>query len=158
MMKIFAFLSGIFFVAAAMAADVPRILSDVDARLYQQIFILQDKEKIDTAIKVQNQIADKLLFNEILYQRYVSDTYRTRGKEIESWMEQYYDMPGAQRMEKLAKIKKAVVRKARVPNMISGSESQMMISVLVVCFLPSFLSLILLITFCSRSYLRAITD
>ncbi|MBQ2845325.1 MAG: lytic transglycosylase domain-containing protein [Alphaproteobacteria bacterium] len=123
MMKLFAFLSGIFFVAAAMAADVPRILSDVDARLYQQIFILQDKEKIDTAIKVQNQIADKLLFNEILYQRYISDTYRTRGKEIESWMEQYYDMPGAQRMEKLAKIKKAVVRKARVPNMISGSES-----------------------------------
>lgn len=122
-MKLFAFLSGIFFVAAAMAADVPQILSDVDARLYQQIFILQDKEKIDTAIKVQNQIADKLLFNEILYQRYVSDTYRTRGKEIESWMEQYYDMPGAQRMEKLAKIKKAVVRKARVPNMISGSES-----------------------------------
>lgn len=122
-MKIFAFLSGIFFVTAAMAADVPRILSDVDARLYQQIFILQDKEKIDTAIKVQNQIADKLLFNEILYQRYISDTYRTRGKEIESWMEQYYDMPGAQRMEKLAKIKKAVVRKARVPNMISGSES-----------------------------------
>ena len=122
-MKIFAFLSGIFFVAAAMAADVPRILSDVDAKLYQQIFILQDKEKIDTAIKVQNQIADKLLFNEILYQRYISDTYRTRGKEIEGWMEQYYDMPGAQRMEKLAKIKKAVVRKARVPNMISGSES-----------------------------------
>lgn len=122
-MKLFAFLSGIFFVVTAMAADIPQVLSDVDARLYQQIFVLQDKEKIDTAIKVQNQIADKLLFNEILYQRYISDTYRTRGKEIESWMEQYYDMPGAQRMEKLAKIKKAVVRKARVPNMISGSES-----------------------------------
>lgn len=106
-----------------MAAGVPHILSDVDASLYKQIFALQDKEKINTAIKVQNQIADKLLFNEILYQRYISDTYHTRGKEIEQWMEQYYDMPGAQRMQKLAKIKKATVRKPRVPNMISGSES-----------------------------------
>ena len=32
-------------------------------------------------------------------------------------------MPGAKRMEKLAKIKKASVRKASVPNVISGSES-----------------------------------
>ena len=38
-------------------------------------------------------------------------------------MEKYYDMPGATRMEKLAKIKKTTVRKARVPNTISGSES-----------------------------------
>lgn len=123
MKKILSFFVAFFLPVAAMAVDLPQILTDVDASLYQQIFALQDKEKINTAIKVQNQIADKLLFNEILYQRYISDTYRTRGKEIETWMEQYYDMPGAQRMEKLAKIKKAVVRKARVPNMISGSES-----------------------------------
>lgn len=123
MRKFFTFFSVLFVSLSVMAAELPQILSDVDASLYQQIFAMQDKEKINTAIKVQNQIADKLLFNEILYQRYVSDTYRTRGKEIEVWMEQYYDMPGAQRMEKLAKIKKAVVRKARVPNMISGSDS-----------------------------------
>ncbi|MBR3781887.1 MAG: lytic transglycosylase domain-containing protein [Alphaproteobacteria bacterium] len=123
MKKILSFFVAFFLPVAAMAVDLPQILTDVDASLYQQIFALQDKEKINTAIKVQNQIADKLLFNEILYQRYISDTYRTRGKEIETWMEQYYDMPGAQRMEKLAKIKKAVVRKARIPNMISGSES-----------------------------------
>ena len=123
MRKFLTFFSVLFVSLSVMAAELPQILSDVDASLYQQIFAMQDKEKINTAIKVQNQIADKLLFNEILYQRYVSDTYRTRGKEIEVWMEQYYDMPGAQRMEKLAKIKKAVVRKARVPNMISGSDS-----------------------------------
>lgn len=106
-----------------LAADLPQILTDVDASLYAQVFELQDKEKINTAINVQSQIADPLLMNEVLYQRYISDTYHTRGKEIVAWMEKYYDMPGAVRMEKLAKIKKATVRKARVPNTISGSES-----------------------------------
>lgn len=102
---------------------MPQILTDVDASLYQQVFDLQDKEKINTAINVQSQIADNLLMNEVLYQRYISDTYRTRGKEIATWMERYYDMPGATRMEKLAKIKQATVRKAKVPAIMSGSES-----------------------------------
>ena len=106
-----------------LAADLPQILTDVDASLYAQVFELQDKEKINTAINVQSQIADPLLMNEVLYHRYISVTYHTRGKEIVAWMEKYYDMPGAVRMEKLAKIKKATVRKARVPNTISGSES-----------------------------------
>lgn len=102
---------------------MPQILTDVDASLYQQVFDLQDKEKINTAINVQSQIADNLLINEVLYQRYISDTYRTRGKEIAIWMERYYDMPGATRMENLAKIKQATVRKAKVPAIMSGSES-----------------------------------
>ena len=105
------------------AADLPQILSDIDASLYEQVFMLQDKEKFNTAINIQNQIADDLLMNEVLYQRFFSDSYRTRGKEIISWMEKYYDMPGAQRMEKLAKIKKATVRKSNVPSVMTGSES-----------------------------------
>ena len=123
MKKIISLFIGLFLPLCAMAVDAPRILTDVDASLYEQIFMLQDKEKIDTAIKVENQIADKLLMNEVLYQRYISDSYRTRGREITAWMEKYYDMPGAQRMEKLAKIKKATVRRARVPNIMTGPES-----------------------------------
>ena len=123
MKKIISLFIGLFLPLCAMAVDAPQILTDVDASLYEQIFMLQDKEKIDTAIKVENQIADKLLMNEVLYQRYISDSYRTRGREITAWMEKYYDMPGAQRMEKLAKIKKATVRRARVPNIMTGPES-----------------------------------
>ena len=63
------------------------------------------------------------MMNEVLYQRYISDTYHTRGREIASWMEQYYNMPGAKRMEKLAKIKKTTVRKSSVPSVMTGSES-----------------------------------
>ncbi|MFQ6703313.1 MAG: transglycosylase SLT domain-containing protein [Alphaproteobacteria bacterium] len=123
MKKVFAIFFGLVFPLNILAADLPQILSDVDASLYEQVFVLQDKEKINTAINVQSQIADPLLMNEVLYQRYISDTYHTRGKEIVAWMEKYYDMPGATRMEKLAKIKKTTVRKSRVPNTISGSES-----------------------------------
>ena len=123
MKKIFAIFTGLILPLNLLAADLPQILTDVDASLYAQVFALQDKEKINTAINVQSQIADPLLMSEVLYQRYISDTYRTRGKEIATWMEKYYDMPGATRMEKLAKIKQATVRKARVPNTISGSES-----------------------------------
>ncbi|MBQ2017432.1 MAG: hypothetical protein II208_02830, partial [Alphaproteobacteria bacterium] len=119
MKKIFTLFMVLVFPLNLLAAGLPAILTDVDASLYEQIFVLQDKEKINTAIKVQDQIADKLLMNEVLYQRYISDSYHTRGAEIVAWMEKYSDMPGAKRMEKLAKIKKATVRKARVPNVIS---------------------------------------
>ncbi|MDW3024605.1 MAG: lytic transglycosylase domain-containing protein [Alphaproteobacteria bacterium] len=123
MKRLFTIFIGLIFPLNILAADLPQILTVVDASLYEQVFVLQDKEKIDTAINVQSQIADDLLMNEVLYQRYISDTYRTKGKEIVAWMDKYYDMPGAARMEKLAKIKKASVRKAFIPTIITGSES-----------------------------------
>ncbi len=123
MKKILSIFIGLVLPLNLLAVDLPQILSDVDASLYQQIFLLQDKEKIGTAMNVQNQIADKLLMNEVLYQRYISDSYRTKGREIVEWMERFYDMPGASRMEKLAKIKQATVRKAKVPSIMTGSES-----------------------------------
>lgn len=125
MKKIFTFLIAIFLPLAAVAADLPDIdvLSDSDASLYTQIFLLQSEEEINAAQKLEQQLSDPILMNEVLYQRYISDTYRTRGKEIAAWMEKYYDMPGAERMVKLAKIKQATVRKAYVPRTISGGAS-----------------------------------
>ena len=123
MKKIFIFLTAILFATAARAADNPMILTDNDASLYEQIFVMQQNEKIDAAKKLEQQLTDKMLMNEVLYQRYTSKTYRTRGAEINAWMNKYYDMPGATRMEKLAQIKKTTVRKASVPKMISGTDS-----------------------------------
>ena len=99
------------------------VLSDADASLYTQIFILQGNEKIDTSIKLQKQLENNLLLNEVLYQRYTSKTYHTKGVEVVEWMNKYYDMPGAERMAKLANIKKVTVRKPALPSPISGSES-----------------------------------
>lgn len=123
MKKIFIFLTAILFATAAQAANNPMILTDNDASLYEQIFVMQQNEKIDAAKKLEQQLTDKMLMNEVLYQRYTSKTYRTRGAEINAWMNKYYDMPGATRMEKLAQIKKTTVRKASVPKTISGTDS-----------------------------------
>ena len=125
MKKLFSFLIAVFLPLSVFAADLPKIdvLSDADASLYTQIFLLQSEEEISAAQKLEKQLTDPLLMNEVLYQRYISKTYRTRGKEIASWMEKYYDMPGADRMVKLAKIKQATVRSAKIPRTISGGAS-----------------------------------
>ena len=125
MKKIFTFLIAILLPFGAFASDAPTIdiLADGDASLYEQIFLLQNEEEISAAQKLEKQLNDPLLMNEVLYQRYISDTYRTRGKELVAWMEKYYDMPGADRMVKLAKIKQATVRKAYIPRTISGGAS-----------------------------------
>ena len=60
-----------FLPLTAFALSAPDVLSDADASLYAQIFMLQDKEKIDTAMKLERQLDDKLLMNEVLMQRYV---------------------------------------------------------------------------------------
>jgi len=123
MKKFIAIFVAILLPTFAFASSLPDVLSDVDASLYTQIFVLQENEKIEPAIKLQKQLQDNLLMNEVLYQRYTSKTYHTKGQEVINWMNKYYDMPGADRMAKLANIKKVAVRKPQLPSPISGSES-----------------------------------
>ncbi|MBO5696332.1 MAG: lytic transglycosylase domain-containing protein [Alphaproteobacteria bacterium] len=104
----------------AVSANDIRVLGDADASLYQQIFQLQDKEKISAAQKLQSQLEDDLLLNEVLYQRFFSDSYKTRGQEVADWMNKYNDMPGAVRMQKLGNVKKVAVKKPNLPTSISG--------------------------------------
>ena len=106
----------------SLAVESVDILTDEDAATYAQIFMLQDKEKIDSAKKLEAKLTDKYLMNEVLYQRYVSKTYHTRGTELQSWMNKYYDMPGAERLSKIAKIKKTSTRKPDVPQITTGKE------------------------------------
>lgn len=123
MRKIIAIFIGVLFVGTAYAKPVIDVLTDSDADIYQQIFLLQGKEKIDSAKKLESKLTDKILMNEVLYQRFFSKTYRTRGAEISSWMNKYYDMPGAARVEKLSKIKKVKVRKPVVYSSLTGKSN-----------------------------------
>ena len=122
MKKIIAFFVAIFLPLVSLAVEHITVLSDEDAALYSQIFVLQDKEKIESAKKLEAKLKDKSLMNEVLYQRYVSKTYRTRGAELQDWMNKYYDMPGADRMAKIAKIKQASVRKPFIPSIMTGKD------------------------------------
>ena len=120
--KIVVFLMVIICPIFARAIESVDILSDEDAATYAQIFVLQDKEKIDAAKKLEAKLTDKYLMNEVLYQRYVSKTYHTRGNELQAWMNKYYDMPGSERLSKIAKLKKASTRKPDMPQIVTGKE------------------------------------
>ncbi len=122
MKKILAFFVALFIPLFASAVESVDILTDEDAAIYLQIFTLQDKEKIESAKKLESKLTDKFLMNEVLYHRYISKTYHTRGTELQQWMNKYYDMPGAQRLSKMAKIKKTSVREPVVPNIITGTD------------------------------------
>lgn len=106
----------------SLAIESVDILTDEDAATYVQIFMLQDKEKIESAKKLEAKLTDKFLMNEVLYQRYISKTYHTKGIELQKWMDKYHDMPGAERLAKIAKLKKASTRKPDVPHIVTGKE------------------------------------
>lgn len=122
MKKIFLFFVAIFLPLTVLAVDKIDVLSDKDADIYSQIFVLQDKEKIEAAQKLESKLKDKSLMNEVLYHRFISKTYRTRGVELQEWMNQYYDMPGAERISKIAKIKQTTVRQAVAPSIMTGKD------------------------------------
>ncbi|MGI5845934.1 MAG: lytic transglycosylase domain-containing protein [Alphaproteobacteria bacterium] len=104
-----------FIVSGAQAVELPKILSESDATIYKEIFRLQAAEKISAAIEIEKSLKDPILKCEVLYQRYTSKTYRSKGKELAAWMQKCYNKPGAERIAKIAKIKKASVRSPKLP-------------------------------------------
>jgi len=120
--KIITFLTLILCPLVSTAVESVDILTDEDAATYTQIFMLQDKEKIESAKKLEAKLTDKYLMNEVLYQRYISKTYHTRGNELQAWMNKYYDMPGSERLAKIAKLKKTNVKKPDMPQITTGKE------------------------------------
>ncbi|MCR4917523.1 MAG: hypothetical protein K5912_01095, partial [Alphaproteobacteria bacterium] len=79
MKKIILFLFVTLLSGVAYAEPQIEVLSDMDQSLYSQVFMLQDDERIAAAQKLESQIKDSLLMNEVLYQRYFSKSYHTKG-------------------------------------------------------------------------------
>ena len=71
MKKIVAFIFSFMLVHVAMASPVLDVLSDADESLYSQIFMMQDSEKFTVAEKLQRQLSDPILINEI----YINDIF-----------------------------------------------------------------------------------
>ncbi len=85
------------------ADELPNILSDKDAGLYQQIFRLQDKGSWRKADKLIKKIDNKILMGHVQYQRYMHPTlYRSTYPELHLWLKAYKDHPGAEKLYHLA--------------------------------------------------------
>lgn len=87
-----------------LADDRPKILSESDVRLYQEIFALQEAGRMGEADKRISRLDDQLLMGHVLAERYLHPSaYRSRFKELRRWTLSYSDHPQAERIYKLAK-------------------------------------------------------
>jgi len=85
-------------------SELPQILEDADARLYAEIFTLQETGRWKQADTLIEGIGNPVLMGHVKFQRYMHPTkYRSSYKELKRWMDAYADHPGATRVYRLAK-------------------------------------------------------
>lgn len=78
-------------------------ISEKDAELYKQIFAYQAVANWRKADALIGQLDDFRLRGHVLFQRYMHPTsYTTSFDELNGWMSAYADLPGADRIYKLA--------------------------------------------------------
>jgi soluble lytic murein transglycosylase len=83
--------------------DLPPHLGAHDAKLYREIFALQERAEWERADGLIAQLSDPVLLGHVLYQRYMHPTgYRSRFEELSGWLELYADHPDAARVHDLA--------------------------------------------------------
>lgn len=79
-------------------------LEDDDALLYRKIFAYQATGEWDRADELMTGLRDLRLRGHILFQRYMHPTgYKADFGELASWMDNYADHPGADKIYKLAR-------------------------------------------------------
>ncbi|MBF0249357.1 MAG: transglycosylase SLT domain-containing protein [Alphaproteobacteria bacterium] len=82
---------------------LPQVLDADDAQRYRHIFQLQDQGHWKRADAEIAKLGDRVLMGHVLAQRYLHPThYRSRYKELKSWLDQYNDHHDAQQIYKLA--------------------------------------------------------
>ncbi len=86
------------------AVLLPRVLSDADIARYRRIFALQQRGRWREADRLIRQLDDQILMGHVLYQRLMHPTaYRSRYRELRSWLRHYRDHPGAWAVYRLAR-------------------------------------------------------
>ncbi len=96
-------------------AALPRPLAEADADRYAVIFRLQADGDWRTADALIGRLTDLRLLGHVLAQRYLHPQYRTAYGEARDWLARYDDHPQAQRMFRLAMVRKP--GGARAPDM-----------------------------------------
>ncbi len=81
----------------------PKILSDEDIKLYTRIFSRQEQGRWQGADKLIAKLDNKILLGHVQAQRFLHPTaYRSKYKELKSWLATYADHPQADIIYKLA--------------------------------------------------------
>ncbi len=77
-------------------------LSAGQSKIYAATFKAQALGEVNQADDLIAKISDKRLVGHVLYQRYMSASYKPSGKELRGWMSKYSDYPNAEKIYKLA--------------------------------------------------------
>ncbi len=102
-LKSLPFLLTALFCSTLYADTLPRILTDKDAGLYQQVFRLQEEGSWEKADRLVAKVEDPILMGHVKYQRYMHPTlYTASYPELHLWLKEYKDHPGADRLYRLA--------------------------------------------------------
>ncbi len=92
---------------ASSASSMKNDLPDSDAEIYKRVFAMQAAGKMDKALSEMGSVKDMRLKGHVLYQRYMHPTaYTSSFDELESWLREYADHPGAEKIYALAQNKK----------------------------------------------------
>tara|TARA_R110002096_G_scaffold416576_3_gene619738 strand:+ start:185700 stop:187517 length:1818 start_codon:yes stop_codon:yes gene_type:complete len=105
---IFALLSGSVAVAQNSSLNEMNLepLSAADVETYRNIFYEQNRGRWKQADQEIKKIANPILMGHVRYQRYMHATaYTSKFSELKTWMENFGDLPGAQRIYDLGKRK-----------------------------------------------------
>ena len=102
-----------FYVSAAQAQGQSSLnefslepLSEADVETYRTIFYEQNRGRWKQADREIKKVANPILMGHVWYQRYMHATaYTSKFNELKIWMENYGDLPGAQRIYDLARRK-----------------------------------------------------
>ena len=98
-------------------ANIPRILSDGDIKLYRQIADVQRGGDWDEAQELIDQLENPLLIGHVTFQRLMHPTkYRSTYGELAGWMRRHADHPNAWRIYRLAKRRQGRSRAPRRPD------------------------------------------
>ncbi|NWG92762.1 MAG: lytic transglycosylase domain-containing protein [Parvularculaceae bacterium] len=106
-----AFAVALLAVAAPAAAEgdafAPKVLTDADRALYEEIFALQEEADWRGADRKIAALEDRSLLGYVMMERYLHPTaYRSTYEELKAWMAYYADHPEADRIYALAKRKR----------------------------------------------------
>ncbi|MBN2675631.1 MAG: lytic transglycosylase domain-containing protein [Alphaproteobacteria bacterium] len=87
------------------AISTPHILSDSDEALYQEAFRLEKNGKHKEVDVLLNKVENTLLKGDLLFERYFSNSYHSKGNELSEWLKLYGDHSEAKRVYDLAQKK-----------------------------------------------------
>jgi soluble lytic murein transglycosylase-like protein len=108
-------------------SQLPRPLDEVNADRYREIFRAQARGDFRAADDLISQLTDQSLLGDVLADRYLSATYRSKAKELTDWLKQYGSLAEAADVYALAQKKGAdnapKPRSANVVRMGSPDES-----------------------------------